>query len=335
MTQSLSDWDVPGRQYTPIDICRLASGAILQIPLHVITGAKKGPTLGILTTVHGDETFPLMAVRELLDSIHPDDLQGRVAAVPVGNPLAVPAFDRQTPEQHGKTDLHEVFPGNAQGNLTQKMAAAISAYLLDHVDALIDMHCGGMGGRLQSRVDLDAAAASDVHERSLKLCRAFGTSFVHSNNLSGTAARYCNSRGTPTVNPEIGGVYLGPEVEARYMAETVSGLRSVMRELGMLSGTSERKKKQLQFGVKSRFEVNPNFGGYLRSMADTPAALGKRVEKGDLLGEMVDIYSLKVVEELRASVSGYLFFSRYSGLVDAGTKAFAIAEEASSEWLNG
>ena len=40
-----------------------------------------------------------------------------------------------------------------------------------------------------------------------------------------------------------------------------------------------------------------------------------------------------MTEELRASVTGYLFFSRYSGTVDAGTKAFAPAEEATSTWL--
>ncbi len=41
---------------------------------------------------------------------------------------------------------------------------------------------------------------------------------------------------------------------------------------------------------------------------------------------MVDIHTLEVAEELRATVSGYLFFSRYSEVVDAGTKAFALAE---------
>jgi hypothetical protein len=46
------------------------------------------------------------------------------------------------------------------------------------------------------------------------------------------------------------------------------------------------------------------------------------------------MYFLEVVEELVAPVDGYLFFSRYSGVVDAGTKAFALAEEAGSQWLD-
>jgi predicted deacylase len=106
-----------------------------------------------------------------------------------------------------------------------------------------------------------------------------------------------------------------------------------MAALGMIAAPAKPEKKQLLFGVKSRFEVNPSVGGYLRSNFASSGDLGRRIEKGEKLGEMVDIHSLEVVEELCASVTGYLFFSRYSGVVDAGTKAFALAEEASSKWL--
>ena len=323
----------PGCQYIKLDVTRLVSGANLRLGLHVVTGEKAGPTLGILTTIHGDETMALMAVRELLNSIDVGSLAGRVAAIPVANPLAVAVFNRQTPEQHGRTDLHEVFPGAANGNLTQRMASTITTNLLDHVDALVDIHCGGLGGRIQSRADLDASAPADVYSRSLDLCRAFNAPFVHANNLAGTAARYCNERGVPTANPEIGGVYLGREVEDAYIRETVAGLRSIMAVLNMVPTPPRVAKKQLLFGVKSRFEVNPSVGGFLRSFCTTPSDLGCRIEKGTKLGEVVDIHSLEVIEELTASVTGYLFFSRYSGVVDAGTKAFALAEEATSSWL--
>src|SRR5262249_1419104 len=179
----------------------------------------------------------------------------------------------------------------------------------------------------------EASAPPEVYQASLKLCRAFNATFVHANNLAGTAARYCVGRGIPTANPEIGGVYLGPQAEAFYMDEMVAGLRSIMASLGMVAAPPLPAKKQLLFGVKSRFEVNPSVGGYLVSSFATPADLGRRVEKGEKLGEVVDLHSLEVVEELRASVTGYLFFSRYSGTVDAGTKAFALAEESTSTWL--
>ena len=79
--------------------------------------------------------------------------------------------------------------------------------------------------------------------------------------------------------------------------------------------------------------MNPSVGGFLKSEFCKPSDLGRRIEQGTRLAEVVDIQSLEVIEELRASVTGYLFFSRYSGVVDAGTKAFALAEEATSTWL--
>jgi predicted deacylase len=331
--QPLAEKRKPGRDYAWLDVTRLASGAELRLGLHTVTGAKTGPTLGILATVHGDETMGLMAVRRLLQELDVKTLSGRVAAIPVANPLAVSVFNRQTPEQHGKTDLHEVFPGNPDGNLTQRMASVITTHLLDHVDALVDIHCGGLGGRLQSRADLDASAPAEVFEGSLKLCRAFNTTFVHANNLAGTAARYCNGRGVPTANPEIGGVYLGPQAEAAYIEEAVAGLRSIMAAIGMIAAAPLPAKKQLLFKVESRYEINPSVGGFLQSHFTAPSDLGRRIEKGTKLGEIVDLHSLEVAEELRASVTGYLFFSRYSGTVDAGTKAFALAEEATSTWL--
>ena len=333
MTQLLAKNTKAGREYVRLHVAKLASGADLRLGLHVVTGAKPGPTLGILTTIHGDETMPLMVVRELLSSLDVASLSGRVAAIPTANPLAVSVFNRQTPEQHGRTDLHEVFPGNPQGNLTQRMASVITTNLLDHVDALVDIHCGGSGGRLQKSGNLDASAPPEVYQGSLKLCRAFNTMFVHANNLAGTAARYCNGRGKPTANPEIGGVYLGPQTEGGYLREALTGLRYIMGSFGMISESPQPPKKQLLFNVKSRFEVNPSVGGFLQSSFSSPSNLGRRIEKGTRLGEIVDLQSLQVIEELRASVTGYLFFSRHSGVVDAGTKAFALAEEATSQWL--
>ena len=229
MTHLLAKNIKAGREYVRLHVAKLASGADLRLGLHVVTGAKPGPTLGILTTIHGDETMPLMVVRELLSSLDVASAFGRILpAIPTANPLAVSVFNRQTPEQHGRTDLHEVFPGNPQGNLTQRMASVITTNLLDHVDALVDIHCGGSGGRLEIRAVFNASAPPEVYQGSLKLCRAFNTMFVHANNLAGTAARYCNGRGKPTANPEIGGVDLGPQTEGGYLREALTGLRCIM-----------------------------------------------------------------------------------------------------------
>lgn len=321
-----------GRFFTLLDVTQTLSGP-LALPLHVLTGARDGPTLGLIGTIHGDETLPAMIMRQLLESIDPADLSGRICVIPVANPLSMVAFNRQTPEQHGKTDLHEVFPGNAKGNLTQMIAHVIATNLVDHVDVLIDYHCGGSGGRLQERVDVHRGAPEGVKQGSLDLARRFGVMMVHENALDGTAVAYANRSGKVAFNAETSGVYLSSEHTDAYLAGGVAGFRNVLKTLGMLAGEPDSPPRQLCFTPERRIEVNPSRGGFLQSYFQSPGDLAKPVAKGTKLGDLIDMYTLEVVEELIAPVDGYLFFSRYSGVLDAGTKAFAIAEETGSRWL--
>src|SRR5580765_4480375 len=127
-----------GRVFTRLDVTTMLSGARLTVPLHVVTGARPGPTFGIVTNTHGDEFLPTIAIRQFIRGLDTEHLSGRLVVVSVANPMATAGFGRQTPEQHGRTDLHEVYPGNARGNTTQMIAAAITENVLNHVDALID-----------------------------------------------------------------------------------------------------------------------------------------------------------------------------------------------------
>ena len=333
--QPLPVWgdQTEGQFFTRIPVTRVLSGP-LSLGLHVLTGRAEGPTLGILGVVHGDETLPPMVFRSLLRSLKTAEMTGRLVILPVANPLSMGVFNRQTPEQHGNTDLHTVFPGSHKGNLTQKLAAVIRDNLLDHVDALVDVHSGGSGGRLQNRTDLHEKAPEKVREASFKLCRAFGALFIHLNDLDKTAPSYVNGRGLPTCSAEVGGAYLGPGVTEDYIQRMVKGLRGIMIAMGMLP---EEKPvpppRQLVFNLRSRLESNPSQGGFLRSFYEKPEDLGKRLTQGTKLGEIVDMFTLEVTEDLVAPADGYLFFSRYSGVVDAGTKAFAIAEASTSRWI--
>lgn len=320
-----------GRFHTRIPVTNMLNGGMLELPLHVVTGRHTGPTLGIITNVHGDEFLPTTAIRELVGALDTAQLRGRLAIISCANPLATAGFGRLSTEQHGKTDLFEVFPGSTKGNTTQWIAAKITGHVIDHADAMMDFHSGGSGGRLQARVDYNAKVPEAVKAKSRELALAFGMPFVHENDLTGTAAHHANmARGIPALNPEMGGSYLGPDDTALYRRQAIQGLKNVMAALGMLEAKIERPAQQIDFDPKARHEIRPRTSGYLTSRFERPDDLGKRIAKGAKLGEVVDLYSYDVIEELVAPVDGYLFFSRYSGVVGAGTQAFALAEEAAS-----
>lgn len=321
-----------GGSFTRLPVTTMLNGAQLSVPLHVITGRKKGPTFGIITNTHGDEFLATMAIREFINGLDTAKLSGRIVLVSVANPMATAGFGRLTPEQHGRTDLHEVYPGNARGNTTQMIAAVITEHVLHHVDALIDFHSGGSGGRLQARVDHNSKAPAELKARNIALARAFGAPFVHENEFAGSAAHYLNSIGVVAVNPEVGGCYLGPATSQYYTAMMVKGLTGMLKHMGMLKGNA-KPPRQIDFNTKARRELRPRFSGYLNSHYEEPQDLGKLIKAGTRLGEVIDLYSYEVIEEINAPFDGYLFFSRYSGMVGAGTQAFALAEKAGSRWL--
>jgi len=321
-----------GRSFKRIDVTTMLNGAVLAVPLHVITGRSPGPTFGIVTNTHGDEFLATIAIREFVNALETARLKGRIVLVSVANPMATAGFGRQTPEQHGRTDLHEVYPGNARGNTTQMIAAAIVANVLHHVDALIDFHSGGSGGRLQARVDYNTRTDDALKQKNLALARAFGATFVHENEFAGSAAHYLNSRGVPAVNPEVGGAWLGPHATNYYIGMMVNGLKGMMQHLGMIEG-SPAPRSQLHFDLKARREIRPKNSGYLVSRFERPEDLGELIREGTKLGEVIDPYTYQVIEELVAPHDGYLFFSRYSGMVGGGTQAFALAEAAATRRL--
>lgn len=326
--------DPEGRTFRRLPVTTMLNGADLTVPLHVVTGARPGKTLGIITNQHGDEFLPTMVIRQWLAALDTAKLAGRIVVISVGNPLATAACQRLTPEPHGRTDLHEAFPGNARGNTTQMIAAVITAQVLDHIDFHCDFHAGGTGGRLQGRVDYNAKAPAGVREACRAMARAFGQPFVHENDLSGTSAHYVTTqRAIPSCNPEIGGTFLGPDSTETYFSQSLDGLQRLAVHLGLVEGVVPAVP-QIQFDLTARRELRPHNSGYLESNYERPADIGQPIAAGTLLGRVIDLYSYAVLEEIVAPFDGFLFFSRYSGTVSAGTQAFALAEAAKTIHLS-
>jgi uncharacterized protein len=316
------------RAQTMLHVTRTLRGD-LAVPVQVVNGTRSGPVFALLCNVHGDEAMPLLAAIALKRDLNPDEMRGAVVFIPVSNPVAFSDFRRESNEQRENTDLHRCFPGNARGSVTEMIAKVLADKVFSHVDALCDLHSGGQGGRIHQRIDLNEEATGTVREQSLALCRSFGAGVVHVNFLpKSTAVGHLNATGRPASGVEIGGTYMSGEMTEEFVKRTVRGLRNQMKHLGILEGSPELPKVQHLFTRKERKEANPTRGGYIVSYANRIEDLGRRVEKGEKLGAVVDPYTMEESEELNAPCNGILFFSRMSGPAEAGAKGYAIADAA-------
>ncbi len=334
---SADSWEIGGvavaagaYEYVKIPVARMLTGSETGLPIHCVRGAKPGPTLSVLACVHGDEPQPIRAFQNVIAQIDRSQLSGALLLVPVANPFAFANFSRQSPDQHEQTNLWGAFPGSAKGTLTQRYAHQIREILIENADYLVEFHSGGAAGRIQRRVDMDPDYEGAVGEKSREMAIAFasgGAGLVHGVPFSkSSASGHALTQKIPAISVEIGGAYLPECEENLYRNDLEQGFLNLLVHLGMMPG-DEKREKIIYFDFAHRAEANPSSGGYLISRKTHFADLGAKVSEGELLGEMLDPFSLEVVEELRSPADGLLFFSRCSGPLEVGNKGFAIATE--------
>ena len=73
---------MPTTTFDWLPVTTLASGAELRLPLHTLTGAPPGPTLGLSAMVHGNEPVPSIGIiRAVLERLDPAELRRASTAV--------------------------------------------------------------------------------------------------------------------------------------------------------------------------------------------------------------------------------------------------------------
>src|SRR5436309_13092190 len=90
----------------------------IEMPLATITGAREGPTLAVISGMHGGEyTGPLAAMR-LIQECNPAELAGRLIVIPV---LSTRAFMMRNMQLSpvDEREVHYVWPGNPDGTYSE------------------------------------------------------------------------------------------------------------------------------------------------------------------------------------------------------------------------
>ncbi len=299
-----------------IDVGTLSTGLPLRIAIHEIRGQRPGPTVGITASIHGDEVTPVEAVRRLLAGIRPEDIKGRLVVAPVVNPLAFQSHTRHTPQD--MQNLNRVFPGDADGWLTEQLGQAFVDGFLGDLDVLLDLHAGGALATVDyAYIDNDEA-----------LSRAFNTPILYRGlGYEGTLSAEAVKRGIRCVVTEFGGGVLADEI---YVDRTLEGLKNALRVAGVLDGPV------VDFGPKKVIDelaiLRPHHGGLLVPDVGVDQ-LGTVVEGGSLLGVVVNAQTFETLEGLYAPFERSLLVLLRGAVtrIEAGDYAFMIGRDPESE----
>ncbi len=272
-----------GRSRRLAPITTLASGLELGLTIHVLEGDRPGPTVGVSAMVHGDELDGLLIARELVTTLEPAELAGSVWVLAVANPLALEGVSRNTPVD--MLDMNRLFPGSPHGWLSEQQAHVISHEFIDHLDVLIDIHCGGTF----PWVDYCYV----VNDEGLS--RAFLPELLYqpADPYPGTTATYAQQRGVRCTVVEIGGGYHDQPV---HVVNGVRGVLNQLRYVGVLEGGVERRAGQRL--MRDLRVMRPRHGGICVPKATL--APGQVVPGGTELADIVSPYSFEVLETMVA-----------------------------------
>jgi predicted deacylase len=283
-----------------------------------ITGERPGPCVALMGGVHGDEDEGVLSTRRVAALLRERPLCGRLRAVAMSNPSACMAYVRCTPEDG--QNLARVFPGNAQGTLTERTAHALTERVLRGADALIDLHSAGRDFAMPLFCGYHADA-NDLGRRCEALARAFGAplTWAHLTVSNGRSLSAARDLGIPSIYAEASG---GSQVRGAETDAFVEGVLNVCRLLGLVDGPVRPARSKLirdPGGNTDAGVLAPASGTWV-----TRTAAGVMVGAGETLAEIYDEGGRKLAD-VTAPRAGIVMMLRRLSRVTEGTSVAMVA----------
>lgn len=274
----------------------------------------------IVTGTHGDELegqYVCFKLGQLLQA-NLDKLDGTVEIYPALNPLGIDTISRGIPGFD--LDMNRIFPGDKEG----VMAESVAHHILEDLkgaDMVIDIHSSNIFLREMPQVRINVTSS----ETLVPQAKLLGVDFIWVHDaatvLEATLAHSLNSTGTPCLVVEMG---VGMRINHSLGNNLVDGIYNLLNSMGMWSG--EVDKSNLADGIISEGDsvsfLNAAKSGIFLTELKTSAI----VEKGDLIGTIVDPLSGEILEPVLSPVYGYLFTLRAYPVVYEGSLLARIHE---------
>jgi predicted deacylase len=309
----------------------------IDIHTHVVAGRSDGPTLLLLSMLHGNEWFSVLILRELLARLDPAMLSGNLIAVPVANVAAFATGTRVIVDDSDEPDANRTF-GGIYHWMTNQITRVIEKELLTRSTHLIDYHVSDWGSTMADVSYTEDYTDPAVSDKSFRMALAYGFPVVHAlrihTGLRGprTSVGYAGEHyKIPGIVAEVGGLGFGETQERDWLETNVRGTLGVMRHLGMLEGEPERMTRILRIG--DYWRVSPRVGGYLEPTIGLDRQFTE-FATGELMARVVSPLTFEIVDELRSPGRGTLFYSCRSTMVRPGGWAFGVADMEKSAWLD-
>jgi predicted deacylase len=195
-------------------------------------GDVDGPTVSVVGGVHGDEFEGVVACLRLADVLEDLPMRGRVRLVPVAHEAAHVASLRSSPRDG--LNLARSFPGNPDGQPTERLADALRRSVIEGSDLFVDLHSAGTAYTMPLLVGWtdDGCAICAAGARAAE---AFAAPVLWRSPGAvppGRTLSAAHAAGIPSIYAEAEG---GGTVTAAHVDAYVAGILRVLASIGVIA----------------------------------------------------------------------------------------------------
>ncbi|MEM6428002.1 MAG: succinylglutamate desuccinylase/aspartoacylase family protein, partial [Deinococcota bacterium] len=268
------------------------NGMDVDIHAHVIHKGN-GPTLTLLSGLHGNEWLHLDFFMELHTILSDTTFQGRVILIPLANAVAFGSLTRNIQDDSDSPDANRLFPigGPVNTGLSEQIAYTLAQEIFPETNYLLDFHLGIWGSTLGSTIVGIDYSDMRVNDESRRLSRAFGVPLIYRAHMQ---SKFPGPRASqpyageflkiPCCGSFLGGAGFDSDLEKTWTQGNIQGVLNVMSELGMQDSPQLLPERYLVYETIHR--LNPKMGGLLQPMNERDS-FGREVAAGELLGKVV------------------------------------------------
>lgn len=310
--------------------------AVIPSPIAVLSGGA-GPTVLLIAGTHGDEYEGQILLQELIRSIDPAEVSGRLIVLPALNIAAV-REGRRVASVDG-VNLNRSLPGDAAGGPAQQIASIVAEDLIPLADFVMDIHSGGIASEYVPSAFVYHGPTPELWAQKTAAVAAFNVPYsvvvqpmLKSGSISGAADR----AGVPMISTELGG---RGTVSLQILKRARTGLRALLGHWGILQGAPSPAQSAVSSAVPSAGQstgkstiqwveltsqspVNSTMAGLFEPTVE----LGQIVAAGALVARVHSVEELdRPAKEFFAPIDGVVAIVRHPAPVNVGTTLVNIA----------
>ncbi|WP_284752938.1 succinylglutamate desuccinylase/aspartoacylase family protein [Arthrobacter sp. efr-133-R2A-120] len=319
--------------------------AVIPSPIAVLSGGD-GPTVLLAAGTHGDEYEGQILLQELIRTLNPDEVTGRLIILPALNIAAVREGRRVSSVD--RVNLNRALPGRADGGPALQIASIVAGELIPMADFVMDIHSGGIASEYVPSAFVYQGPTPELWAEKAAAVAAFNAPYsvvvkpmLKSGSISGAADR----AGVPMISTELGG---RGTVSLPILNRARTGLRSLLGHWGVLKDAAASGETASDGGARDAGRVATAPIQWIELTAQSPVhstmagileplvELGQKVRAGDLVARVHSVEELdRPPKDFFAPIDGVVAIVRHPALVNVGTTVVNIAVDHGTSYEKG